>query len=1187
MNQTNKSAPFPLAPVSKGSLQLPGLARWAVKLAIIACVIAGALGWAQQLQAQTARFRSPTFRATIQAGGGTFTFTNLVSLSGTGATPVDLTISGLPSGASYTIASTTGPLTLDGGLPSVTATTPLLISVTTDGTVPQGLYTATLSASSGAVNTWQFYLQVAKFWNGTDASSGANTNWNDGANWVGGSAPGANDDVIFGNQGATNAANVTNVMITASTAVASVRFAQTNGTMKFYTVAVNPGVTLSVLGTNGFSALRDSLNIFNNGTAGQTISFVNGGTLIVSNEAVPFVDMVDNQTACTLDFSQLNYFYGDVSQVLIGDCVQAPFYRNYNDANAYGAQPRSALMTFNLARTNLFRAIYVDPNNYTNSDNRHWGFSFMNSELSGSSTAPIINLGISNAFYADSVDFIGGNSRGTVQFNSIYTASNPIALFRNTNGGRMTLYSQSDGGGTNTANSNVKSTIDFRGGNLDMLADRFIIGRDRVKIQSASTPNYQGTFFMGRGVLDANTMIFGFREHPGEATNANYAYLGYCEGQFTVSNGVVHVNNSLTLGYTTESNPNGLGVATPGNSEYGQVSIWNGASFNANNVFVGGPVYNASRNNFLFVSNSASLSVSNYIGGPNQMLDFITLAGGSQLVLSLNSTSLVAAVYATNYNVIGSNSFILSGIKNAGSLVNGQVIPLFKRGAGGAPSLTFINQSGVNGQIVNDTDAGGSDANLQDFQVILSSPKTLLWKGYSSANWDNATANWLDLNTGLQTNFVAGDKVAFDDSASQFGVNLVSGATLLPGAINMTNVSHGYIFNNAGGSIIGGSTLAKTGAAGLEIDAPTSVAVALTGGTLTGSGSIGSVTIASGATMYFSGSISGDLTCAGVGTALGTVNGTLSVQSGGLVTNAGTMNGPFTVNGTLVNNPGATFPSFGVSSSVPAGGTLVNRGGLTGVNLTIGGTFKDTGEGSSTLTGTFTANSGAVIIPGGDGVGTTTINPGSASGFPGRVLLSGGSTNILKVNIVGTVNTGNTMLLSGYQDYGGSASARTQNGCTLVITNVGSGQFTLGQTFTFFQEALGGNPVSTGAATNTYPVIVPATPGPGMIWDLTQLWPLGVIGVVTNVGPVVHATFAIQDVTNIISTFDWTGLKGYSLENLSAPNTNGMVVNTNYSWTRISGSWTNDPSVNQFLMVTNVLGTNNGNAGVYYRISFP
>ena len=1132
---------------------------------------------AQSAQAQTARFRSPVHRVTVPLNyNGSFVFTNICTVSGL-VNPAELTITGLPAGATATITATNGALPLGlNSLPSTLITTNLLITLTLNGTVAQGLYPLNLNASSGATNNWAFDLQVASMWSGANYLAGINTNWNDGGNWVSGAAPGANDDVVFGQSGATNANTITNVSITSSTVISSLRFSQTNSTFKHFTLQLDPGVTLGVGGAKGFSVMKDVLNSLT-GLGGMNVTMRGeSATLAVTNPAANvLIGMADNGQAGSLDLTSLGAFVTDVNQFALGDYYFFPNYRNYNAQNSYGGTPRQFLASMNMARTNVIKARYADPFNSTNADERHFSFSYLNTEIAGSTTVQNLNFGISNVFYVDSINFGGGNSRGNAQFNTIFAASNPIAIFRGTNGGRMSVFAIADGAGTNTSQTSPNNNVSFLQGTVDILADRFYIGRDRKLIPAGQNPSYVGNFFMGKGAVDAKTVILGYREYNQTNAPLGQVSLGYCVGRITVSNtAVFKASESIWLGSTVANHPNE--ESTGGNTDQGQISLINGGQLFANTILVGGPAYGYSRNNMIFVTNGSSITVSNRIAGPDQSLDFMTFANGSTLSLTLNATNTLASVYATNFNMVGSNSLVITAIKNPGSLVNGLQIPLFKRSAGGAPNFTVFNLSGVNGQVVTD----GGDPNQQNFQVILNTPKNLIWKGYSSATWDNTTANWLDTVTLLHTNFAAGDSVKFDDSASQFSISLDSGSVILPGSIAMANTNNGYTINNTGGgSIIGSATLTKTGTNGLVVDGPTSVSVVLNAGSLSGSGSLASATINSGAEMNFTGSIGGNLTVAGIATSSGTVNGVLLVQNGGVVTNVGTMNSTFAVGsgGLLVNNPFGNFANIGLSS-VSAGAVMVNRGSITGQGFDVSGTFKDTGEGVTTLKGTLTANAGSLIIPGGDGIGTTTVLSGSAAGFPGRVLLALGSTNILKVDIIGAVNT---KLLSGYQDFGGSASARTQNGCTLVITNV-SGSFTAGQVFNFFQYSGfgGGNPTPTGTSTNTYPVIVPATPGAGLAWDLTQLWPSGSIGVVAaSSGPSLTNSFTVLGGTNIIGQFDWPSAnQGYSLQTLVTPIDVGLAIGTNYNWTRVSGSWTNTT-----VLLTNAVGTN----CVFYRLAFP
>lgn len=169
-----------------------------------------------------------------------------------------------------------------------------------------------------------------------------------------------------------------------------------------------------------------------------------------------------------------------------------------------------------------------------------------------------------------------------------------------------------------------------------------------------------------------------------------------------------------------------------------------------------------------------------------------------------------------------------------------------------------------------------------------------------------------------------------------------------------------------------------------------------------------------------------------------------------------------------------------------------------------------------------------------------------------------------------------TMVFAGCQDYGPSQSGQSQNGGTLVITNIGVTPYAAGQVFNFFGNSFGGdNVIPTGTSTNSFPIITPSSPGAGLSWDLTQLWPNGLIGVITT--PVVHLTnsFSVVSVTNVVGTFSWPSAnRGWVLESQVNPLTNGLSTN----WTRIAGSWTNLQEV-----VTNSIT----NGCVFYRLVYP
>jgi hypothetical protein len=193
-----------------------------------------------------------------------------------------------------------------------------------------------------------------------------------------------------------------------------------------------------------------------------------------------------------------------------------------------------------------------------------------------------------------------------------------------------------------------------------------------------------------------------------------------------------------------------------------------------------------------------------------------------------------------------------------------------------------------------------------------------------------------------------------------------------------------------------------------------------------------------------------------------------------------------------------------------------------------------------------------------------------------------GSTNIF---LVDPTVPNNTVLSSAHTSFGGSASARTQNGCTLVISNITATPFAAGEVFPLFANSLGGSSIfNTGSSTNTYPLIIPSIPGPGLVWDLRNLWvpnssgQNGLIGVVSaRSGPALTNSFTLTT-SNIVGQFSWDPSDaGMSLEELVVPL--GVGLNATNNWTRIAGSWTNLSAT-----LTNTLPSTNN---VFFRLSFP
>jgi hypothetical protein len=270
------------------------------------------------------------------------------------------------------------------------------------------------------------------------------------------------------------------------------------------------------------------------------------------------------------------------------------------------------------------------------------------------------------------------------------------------------------------------------------------------------------------------------------------------------------------------------------------------------------------------------------------------------------------------------------------------------------------------------------------------------------------------------------------------------------------------------------------------------------------------------------------------------------------------------------------------------------------LTLTVGGKLIDTGAGQifmfgDTVNGTQGLNiaNGGVFIPGGDTIGTSTVTfDPSPNTYPGRLLLSAGSTNIFKVN---PVTQASTMVLENVLGLGPNQNAQSVNGCTIVMSNVTASPFAAGQTFTLFQYLFGGGPhnASTNTA-NSYPLISPQAPGPGLYWDLRNITNTGAISIHSvATSPIMpNFSFGITNgfvITNITSTstnsttnnygivhITWpSSYEGWSLQEQVSANNVGLISS---NWGTIFGSfWTNE------VWLTNVITTNSH----FYRMMLP
>lgn len=1201
------------------------------KLTLAGVVMLAAALWSPAVHAQTT-FKPFQVRAEWPSGvAGTMLLTNnnlrvatngASVLDGTGTnwviSPVTVSVAGAPAGVTVSLTDSSGndvstiPVNLNTG--STAMNTNLVIKLVFDGTQTGATSTIGITFAGGVTNGYfALPLDLGKIWNGrADAADNGAGSWSDAAQWLGG-VPGPGDAVVFADVGTqTNSLLngsdfLTNSLVDTSVTIASLRFAVTNETSakgapktNYDNIFINAGQALAIKGDDGFSILRD-YTYWNSGPMNITFEGTDG-TFIETNENASFSILSDGQAKSLLDMSGLGNMYLDINRFYLSDYLGYPNYETlvytngYSNTTAAQGKPQRFYQIWNLAGTNYVKATYVDPDNYTNSLTRNYALTLGRNEASGGGSGQDVEMymGYSNIFNLDSM-CVGGSFCLGADLRFLNTGS--YAKFRNADGvSRMSIFATADAGGPtlvgglgdNTKCGGNGPGVDFTRGTVDMMVDRLYLSMDRSNV----TANGKGVsqtsgFEFADGTVDANTAILGYQSQ-GNQTNQSYCYA-----TMTVSNtATLRVNDTLALGYATAD----MGSPNNEQSGYGRLNIGPGGTVMANNITVGG-VTKASTGNNIVLTGGASLIVSNTIADatPNGALGTLSFGGDSSLTLFINGTNpMIPLVYVTNLVATGTgNGLVIGGVTN---LTYPAYVPLIA--GAGSPTVSAAAfdagvsmpaGSGLHGTLIT------SSSNTVDLEIIARAPHHLLWRaapdGTGSANWDYTTKNWLDQDTGLMTNYTDPDIVSFDDTPG-YATNInVSGSTpLIPTAINITNNTVYYTFlGSSSDQIIGGPALNKYGAGGVEVDANTTFAVQVNQGALLGisPGSVGGVNVGSGALMNYGGTIGGNLISSGTATSFGSVAGTVTVLAGGVVTNSGSLANPFSVQsgGLFYNSDTGSLNNIGTGSSaapqVASGGTLINNGVISGDVLYIAGIFEDLGGGSDSMTLTSVSVApGATFIPGGAGIGTTTINSDGVGKFPGAALLSQGSTNVFNVDMANPQV--NTILNCDYLSYGGSSSVRSENGCTLQINNIGATPFGAGQSFQLFKNIYG-NPVpfNTGSSTNTYPVISPATPGAGLAWNLQNLWVNGSIGVVpVNSGPALtNSFFGDGSGTNIVAQFSWDpSYYGYRLETLVVPNTVGLAPSTNYSWTGVSGSWTKTSET-----LTNVLGTNS----VFYRLVFP
>jgi len=292
------------------------------------------------------------------------------------------------------------------------------------------------------------------------------------------------------------------------------------------------------------------------------------------------------------------------------------------------------------------------------------------------------------------------------------------------------------------------------------------------------------------------------------------------------------------------------------------------------------------------------------------------------------------------------------------------------------------------------------------------SPK---WTGSDNGNWVVGTTgsndNWQLITAHTPTNYIQGDNVLFDDTATTGTVN-ISAANVLPTATLFNNNKLNYTLSSGSGfGIAGSGGLAKSGTGTLTIKTPNTFTGVTTinagivnyqNGTAFGNNS--AITVAANATAQVQGGITG-------GTNTLTLSGSGAANATGALEN---VSGNNSYAGQIALNANTIISSDA--------GTLTLNGMIGGGNaLTTTGTGTIVFTAPNSFAGATTINEGVVLYENGAALGTNsaiTINNGGTAQVEGGITSGGQALTISGPGSVGA--TGALENVSGANTYNGA-----------------------------------------------------------------------------------------------------------------------------------------------------------------------
>lgn len=297
----------------------------------------------------------------------------------------------------------------------------------------------------------------------------------------------------------------------------------------------------------------------------------------------------------------------------------------------------------------------------------------------------------------------------------------------------------------------------------------------------------------------------------------------------TVGGGSIANNGELRLDHGTGANitiGNGItGTGTLVKNGAGTVAMTGSLAHSGSTTVNAGTLRLASgaSNSVVSVNSGGTLAAGPVASAGLITLKALNLTAGSATTFRVGTTSdQIAVADADGLVVAGSHTIspVYTGGMNPG---DSAAIFSYSGTLSGFANLSLV--PGTRFQLVDN-----SFASTVDLQYTGGA---ITWKGNVTGDWDiNTTANWVLDADNSATNFLQGDTVTFDDTATTGSVTL--GAAASPLGISFENETLAYTLSGAGGSITGTGGISKSGAATAVVD----LANTSTGGTTVTSGSL-------------------------------------------------------------------------------------------------------------------------------------------------------------------------------------------------------------------------------------------------------------------------------------------------------------------------------------------------------------